>query len=342
MKPITSYLSKYIAKGCFAFSFMFSLSSNTAYAQNLCVYDPGGKAGDYYRLLEGYALEASAWGVSFDIQAYTDESTAVKDYEAGQCDAVLATGARLQRFNSFPTTVEAIGALPEYSHLKYMVKTLSTSKGAASKLVRGGNETAGIVPLGAVYLLVRDRNIDTVSELAGKRIATLDYDKPSLVMVEKVGAIMVPADLGSLGPKFNNGDVDACYVSAPAYAPFELWRGLGKNGGIVKLPLAQSTLQLLIHQDKFPEGFGAQSRTYFYKNFDKALNIALKAEGAIDKNLWIELPASTLPGFDTMFQDTRVDLRDKHKAYNGQMLSVMKKHRCKTDATRAECVDSKE
>ena len=31
---------------------------------------------------------------------------------------------------------------------------------------------------------------------------------------------MVPADLGSLGPMFNNGDVDACYVSAPAYAPF--------------------------------------------------------------------------------------------------------------------------
>ena len=37
----------------------------------------------------------------------------------------------------------------------------------------------------------------------------MDYDKPSVVMVEKIGAIMVPADLGSIGPKFNNGDVDA-------------------------------------------------------------------------------------------------------------------------------------
>ena len=117
--------------GLFIYAF---LSSNTASAQNLCVYDPGGKAGDYYRLLEGYALEASAWGVSFDIQVYTDEFKVVKDYGMLVSDAVLATGARLQRFNSFPTTVEAIGALPEYSHLKYMVKTLSTSKGVASKI----------------------------------------------------------------------------------------------------------------------------------------------------------------------------------------------------------------
>ena len=342
MKRMIRGFQKSISMVVAGLSILSAFASHDAQAQNLCVYDPGGKAGDYYRLLENYALEASGWGVSFDIKAYTDESTAVKDYEAGQCDAVLATGARLQRFNTFPTTIEAIGALPEYSHLKYMVKTLSTSKSASAKLVKGGNETAGIIPLGAVYLFVRDRNVDTVSELAGKRIATLDYDKPSLVMVEKVGAIIVPADLGSLGPKFNNGDVDACYVSAPAYAPFELWRGLGNTGGVVKLPLAQSTLQLLIHQDKFPEGFGAQSRTYFYNNFDKALNIAKKAESAIDSKLWITLPTETLPSFDLMFQDTRVDLRDNHNAYHPQMLSVMKKHRCQSDATRAECVDNKE
>ena len=85
-----------------------------------------------------------------------------------------------------------------------------------------------------------------------------------------------------------------------------------------------------------------KQRTYFYQNFDKALNIALKAEKTIDSNLWIDLPAETLPSFDLMFQNTRVELRDKHKAYNSQMLSVMKKHRCKSDATRAECVDTKE
>ena len=96
----------------------------------------------------------------------------------------------------------------------------------------------------------------SISDPEGKRIATMDYDKAAPVMVDRVGAIMVPADLGSIGPKFNNGDVDACYVSAPAYAPFELHRGLGANGGVIKYPIAQATLQLMVRHEKFPEAFG--------------------------------------------------------------------------------------
>ena len=57
---------------------------SAASAQSICVFDPAGKAGDYYRLLDQYALEASSWGVSLDVKVYTDEETAVKDYEAKQ------------------------------------------------------------------------------------------------------------------------------------------------------------------------------------------------------------------------------------------------------------------
>ena len=129
----------------------------TANAQTVCVFDPAGKAGDYYRLLDQYALEAS-WGVSLEVKVYTDEETAVKDYEAKQCDAVVATGVRLARFNNFPTSIEAIGALPTYPLLKSMVKTLATSSGAAKMMSKSGNATVGIIPIGAVvYVLVRDR-----------------------------------------------------------------------------------------------------------------------------------------------------------------------------------------
>ena len=227
---------------------MTGLWMTSASAQSVCVFDPAGKAGDYYHLLDQYALEASSWGVALDVKVYTDEETAVKDYEAKQCDAVVATGVRLQRFNSFPTTIEAIGGLPDYSLLKDMVRTLTTSKGAAKMLSQSGNATVGIIPIGAVYLLVRDRSVDTVAELAGKKIATMDYDKTSVVMVEKIGAIMVPADLGSIGPKFNNGDVDACYVSAPAYAPFELSKGL-YNRWYCEARLA--TMQVLAREEAF-------------------------------------------------------------------------------------------
>lgn len=308
--------------------------------QVICAYDPAGKTGDYFQILEEFSLEAKGWGADIELRAYTDEETATKDYEAGKCDGVVATGVRLQRFNRFPSTLEAIGALPTYDHLKHMINTLANSSGAAKALVASDNETAGIMPVGAVYLFVRDRNIDTVAELAGKRIATMDYDRAAPVMVDRVGAIMVAADLGSIGPKFNNGDVDACYVSAPAFQPFELHRGLGEKGGIIRLPLAQATMQLMIKQSKFPEDFGSKSRKFFAGKFDKALAAVKASEDAIPSKYWVDV--GKVDDFDDMFQAVRLSLRDTHKAYDQNMLKVMRNLRCNTDATRPECAEAKE
>lgn len=314
----------------------------TAAAETLCVYDPAGKSGNYYKLLNDFALDAASWGATIEIKPYTDEQTAAKDYQAGACDGVLATGVRMQRLNMFPSTIEAIGAVPNYAILKQMVKTLATSDGAAKKLKAGEHETVGFVPVGAAYLFVRDRNIDTVAELGGKRIATMDYDKAAPVMVERVGGVMVGADLGSIGPKFNNGDVDACYMSAPGYAPFELGKGLGSNGGILKAPLAQGTLQLTIRHESFPEGFSKKSRMWFYEHFDESLAIVTKAEAAIPANYWIDIPVDRQEEWDDMFLDVRIKLRDDVKAYDSSMLSVLRSLRCKSDASRAECAEKRE
>ena len=233
-----------------------------AESRSMCIFDPAGRSGDYFRFLQEYVLAAKGWGVDIELKPYTDEETAAKDYEAGACDGVIATGVRLQRFNRFPSTIEAMGALPSYELLGQMINTIARYDSAAARMTSGNHETVGLIPVGAVYLFVRDRNIDTVEELAGKRIATMDYDLAAPKMVDRVGAIMVPADLGSIGPKFNNGDVDACYVSAPVYEPFELWKGLGSNGGVIKAPLAQATLQVLVNRTRFPEGFGKKSRLH--------------------------------------------------------------------------------
>ena len=41
-----------------------------------------------------------------------------------------------------------------------------------------------------------------------------------------------------------------------AYKPFELYKGLGDKGVIVKFPLTQISANFIIRKDKFPEGFG--------------------------------------------------------------------------------------
>ncbi len=315
-------------------------SSAQAEDVTVCTYDPAGKSGEYYKIMDEFALAAAGWGANVTIKAYTDEETAAKDYEAGKCDGVVATGVRLQRFNRFPSTIEAIGALPDYNHLGQMIDAFAKYESVAKYLRAGEHETVGFVPAGAVYLFVRDREVNSVAELAGKRIATMDYDKAAPVMVDRVGAIMVPADLGSIGPKFNNGDVDACYISAPGYGPFELGRGLGEKGGIIKTPIAQATLQLLIRHEKFPSDFGAKSRTWFSGQFKTARALVEKAEAAIPSKYWVEVEGAE--SFDDMYLNVRLDLRDKHGAYDAKMLNVMAKTRCGIDPSRPECVEKKE
>ena len=315
--------------------------AQAAETRTICAYDPAGKSGDFFRMLGEYALEAGKWGVTIEMKAYTDEETAAKDYEAGQCDGVVATGVRLQRFNNYPSSMEAIGALPSYNAIRSMVSSMAKYEGTAKGLKKGEHETVGVIPAGAVYLFVRDRNIDTVSELAGKRIATMDYDKAAPYMVKKVGAIVVPADLGSIGPKFNNGDVDIAYMSAVGYGPFELHRGLGANGGVIKAPLAQATFQVLIHHERFPADFGAKSREFWSVNFDKGLKAVQAADAQIPKDKWIDIPADRLAEWDALFQDVRVELKG-NGAYNSTMLNLMKKTRCYQDKARAECADNRE
>ncbi|MBN2798407.1 MAG: hypothetical protein JXX28_04605 [Deltaproteobacteria bacterium] len=308
----------------------------------LCVYDPAGKAGEFYAQIDEFALAAAGWGVDLSLRPYTDEETATRDYEAGSCDGVLATGVRLQRFNRFPSTLEAMGAVPDYDHLSDMMWTLARYPSAAARLRSGDHETVGMLSAGAVYLFLRDRTMDTVPELAGKRVATMDYDKAAPEMVKRVGAIMVPADLGSIGPQFNNGAVDLCYMSAPGYAPFELWRGLGTSGGVMRAPFAQATLQLMVRAPAFPEDFGARSRTWFAEHFADSVAVAKRADAQIPEAMWIVPSAPQQAEWDALFLEVRLRLRDELGAYDPAMLSALRKLRCARSPSRAECASPRE
>ena len=136
------------AAGIAALAGLVVASPASAETRTMCGYDPAGKSGEFFRLLNDYALKAGEWGVNIELKAYTDEETAAKDYEAGQCDAVVATGVRLQRFNNYPSTLEAIGALPTYASIKSMSKSLAKYEGMAKPLAKGGHETVGIIPAG--------------------------------------------------------------------------------------------------------------------------------------------------------------------------------------------------
>lgn len=320
-----------------------ALSSATASAsakQTLCVWDIIGAQGDVFNLMKDYKLAAAKWGANIDLRPYTDEKIASEDFKAGQCDAVVMTGLRGRQFNAFTGSIDSLGALPSYPMLQKALATLSSP--AASKLMVSGNyEVAGIAPMGAAYLFVNDRLINSVGKLSGKKIAVLDYDKAQAKMVQLVGAQPVASDVTNFAGKFNNGSVDIIGSPAAGFKPLELHKGLGTRGAIVNFPLLQLTFQVIVRRDKFPEGFGQKSREYMQAQYPRAMSLISKAEADIDKKYWMQIPAADQEKYIVMMRESRIALTNEG-IYDKRMMSVLKKVRCQVEPSNAECAQKLE
>jgi hypothetical protein len=315
----------------------------SAQTVSMCVFDVIGANGDVYNMIKDYALEMKAHGVDFQLKPYTDEGVAVGDFNAGQCDAVAATDIRIRPFNRFTGSVGAVGALPTYDDLKTLLATLAQPK-AAPLMKQGDYEVLGIVPAGAGYLFVNDRTIDTAGELAGKRIATLDYQKDAIHMVNFVKATVVPSDITNFAGKFNNGSVDLAYAPAFAYQALELYKGIGDKGGIVDYPLAQLTIQIIARNDALSDDLAQQSREVAWGMFPQAMNLITSQEEGIPDDTWIRIPEKDVQGYQEMFRQNRLEMRDgidgAPSVYDPKMLSLLSKIRCASHPEASECTAS--
>lgn len=265
--------------------------------QKLCVYDMLGATGDLYNMTKDYVVAMQRNGASIELKGYTDERVATEDFRTGQCDAVVATAFRIRQFNAVSGSIDTLGAttivrngkidIPaSYEVVRKLIQTYASP--AATKLMtEGNNEIGGIIPLGAAYPIVADRKINTIEALAGKRIAAFDHDKAQAVMIQRIGAQPVSADITNFSTKFNNGAVDMIAAPTMAYKPLELAKGIGKNGAITRFPIMILTYQMVINRTKFPDGFGVKSREYWSSQFDRAMQLIKQADASIPPPGWI-------------------------------------------------------
>ena len=233
-----------------------------------------------------------------------------------------------------------MGAMPSYEQLKTVLSTLSGPK-AAELMTDGNYEVAGIAPAGSIYVFTRDRSIDRVERIQGRKVATLDYDPAAVVMVRKVGASVVSATTSSFAGKFNNGSVDVAYAPAVAYTPLELYKGVEPNGGIFQYNFAQMTFQAILHKDRFTGDFAQNMREYYHSRHAEFMDIILKAEADIPDTAWIRPTSEDAQGFDNMLKEVRIALRDDG-LYDPKALKLMLKVRCSVDQSKAECTDGRE
>lgn len=311
-----------------------------AFAQRICVFDILGAQGDIYSLMKDYQLAANNFGASLELKPYTDEKIAAEDFKAGQCDGVMIMGLRARQFNGFTGSLEALGALPSYQALETVITTLSSPR-ASKFMTSGPYEVAGIVPMGAAYLFVNDRTIDNISKLSGKKFAIMDYDNAQAKMVQRIGAQPVASDVTNFAGKFNNGSVDVVGAPAAAYKPLELQKGMGERGGVARFPVLQLTYQLVIRPERFPEGFGQQSREFALSQYSRAMDIITQSESEIDGHYWIDIPPEDMEKYSVMLREARISLTEEG-IYDKRMMAVMKRVRCQIDSTDAECAQSLE
>ena len=317
-----------------------AVSVQAAEKRNFCIFDPLGATGPVFNLTKATKVKALAWGYDLEMSAYTDEKIASDDFKAGQCDAVLLTDVRAREYNNFTGTLVAVGAIPGYSELETIMQTLATPK-ASQLMLEGKYEIAGIAPAGAVYVFLRDRTIDKVEKIQGKKIATLDYDPAAVTMVRQVGASVVSATTSSFAGKFNNGSVDVAYAPAVAYTPLELYKGLEPNGGIFHYNFAQMTFQAVVHADRFSREFAQNMREFYQSRFGEFMDIVKQAEAEIPDATWVRPSREDAEGFDKMLKEVRISLKEDG-IYDPKALKLMLKVRCHADPTKAECVDGRE
>lgn len=323
---------------------LFAVSAQAA-RPTLCVWDPVGRGGQLFSLARSYtwALEAKEFKVN--LRAYTDEGVAVEDFKVGQCDGLLATTLRTKTWLGPSAALDYIGATTilkdgkvdaEASNevARRAVRALALPMSAGLNM-QGPYESVGIIPAGATYMLVRDREIFKRG-LAGVRMPVFDNDRLQLALVARTGGVPVSVSTRSFGTMFNNGMLDVVFAPAVAYETLELHKGVGTRGGVSRYPLAFTTLQVLIKRDRFPAGFGAFSRQYWSDQFRLLMTGAQRAEAAIPPEKWVDYEGEAALQFLSLQRDARVEA-GKAGHYNKLGLRLMKRVRCGVHPTASDC-----
>ena len=217
-------------KGLFALAAatLFSVAGQTQAKQKICVFDPMGKAGEVYKVAEEWALAAQGWQAKIQLVPYKDEAKAQNDFEAGECEGVDMTSMRARKYNKFAGSVDTIGAVPSYAIAQKAISFALDKRNQRRLTSSIGNqvyEVVGISQIGLAYIFVKDKKMDTIEQIKGKKFAVLGYDEAQKIVVKSLGGQAVLSDISDISDiakKFNSGEADIMAAPAYAYKPLEL------------------------------------------------------------------------------------------------------------------------
>lgn len=303
--------------------------------RTICIFDFLGKKGPIYAIGNELKAIAEIDGMKFELEAYTNERIATEDFITGKCAGLFASGLRVRQFNPFTGSIEAIGAVTDYEVIRRVVSELQ--KPAYNKYLENERYAiAGIVPVGKAFFYVNDRSINSLGKAAGKRVASLTYDRAQEKLIALAGATPVDTDITRFMTQFNNNAVDVVVAPAYAYKRLELYRGIGDKGAIIDFPLSVITFQTVLNKSRFNDREIARIRALVNSKASTTTYAAESEEREIPSSAWMKLDDKAASGYVVAMRDARIALRDEG-VYDKNMLKLLRLVRCEMKPSDAEC-----
>lgn len=306
-----------------------------------CIFDPVGNNGPIADLAKDLVLEARKYGLLVEPKIHIHEQVAAEDFKAGQCEMLGVSTLRARQFNRVVGSIDSPGNLRSYAEVKTLLRSLAHPAFEPMALV-GRYQVVGVLPIGALYVMTRDRAINSIEKAAGKRVGVLDWDTSQSRMISSIGAQPVPSDITSYGGKFNNGQVDIIAAPAIAYQPLELHKGIGTKGGVFRFPLLHATGTLMIRRDlliyKIPDLDVRlrKLREYGLGFLDNFIVRLQAAEKTIPPQVWMTLSPEEHIRYQRMLRQARIKMT-ADGVYDTSMMNLLKRVRCKHEPGNEEC-----
>lgn len=303
--------------------------------KTICTWDPVGKNGPVISFFSDLTAKAIHWGISAEFIPYEDEREAAKDLISDKCDASILTAIVARDFVQTGGTLDAIGGITSEKELRKVLASITSPK--ATRLLSSNDyEMVASLPVGSMFAFVNDRNIKSIEDFKEKRISVLNGDIQARMFALLTHAIPVDETLTSFAQSFNDRYVDIVLMPALAYETFELYKGLGKTGGILDIRLFYGMLQVIAKKSSFDDEFGTNMRRYMYSRLPNVLALIDNAEKSIPSYYWIKTPEKDKEELELLYKDIRLALKAENK-FDKKSLSLLWKIRCSVSPDRKEC-----
>lgn len=307
--------------------------------RSFCVWDPLGRSGPIYTTVDDQRFRSLHYGLSLMLEAYQDEGAMITAFKDGKCDAALMSGSRALEFNKYAGSIEALGAVPDATHLQLLAQVLSSPR-TAEHLQNDKYIVLGVASMGENYLYTNNVNEHSLASLKGKNIGVPSYDISLNALAKNASATAVQGELLAVVDGFVEGRTPALLAPLIGYHVAGAGKAL-EGSGIVNAPLSHSTIQLIGHTERFPLGLAQMLREDFLFKFESYIRRVETERQHIPASAWLNIGEQQIAALDSQLREQRIRLRNQG-IYDAQMLKVLKRIRCRIDGQRSECADNRE